>query len=86
MPRISEFYGIAVYMYFREHSPPHFHAFYAGSNAEFSIADGEVLAGRLPLRAAKLVRTWARIRRNELMADWELARAGKDIRPVAPLD
>ncbi|MHC4473302.1 MAG: DUF4160 domain-containing protein, partial [Planctomycetota bacterium] len=29
MPRISEFFGIAVYMYFDDHSPPHFHARYA---------------------------------------------------------
>jgi hypothetical protein len=28
MPRISEFYGILVYMYYRDHAPPHFHAIY----------------------------------------------------------
>ena len=28
MPRIAEFYGIAIYTYFRDHAPPHFHAIY----------------------------------------------------------
>jgi hypothetical protein len=27
MPRISEFFGIAIYMYYRDHAPPHFHPF-----------------------------------------------------------
>jgi hypothetical protein len=28
MPRISEFYGIAIAMYYAEHGLPHFHAIY----------------------------------------------------------
>jgi len=28
MPEISRFYGIIIYIYFREHNPPHFHAVY----------------------------------------------------------
>ena len=26
VPRISAFYGIAIYMYYPDHAPPHFHA------------------------------------------------------------
>jgi hypothetical protein len=26
MPRISYFYGIAIFMYHNDHAPPHFHA------------------------------------------------------------
>jgi len=33
MPRISEFYGIAIAMYYAEHGVPHFHALYAGQEA-----------------------------------------------------
>jgi len=29
MPRISEFFGIYIYMYYRDHMPPHLHAIYA---------------------------------------------------------
>ena len=28
MPRVSEFYGIAIYPYYSDHNPPHFHAVY----------------------------------------------------------
>jgi hypothetical protein len=48
MPRISQFYGIAVYMYYRDHAPPHFHAIYAEHEAEIEIATASVLDGRLP--------------------------------------
>ena len=55
MPRISEFLGIAIYMYFSEHAPPHFHAIYGQYEAEILIEDREVLKGRLPGRALSLV-------------------------------
>jgi hypothetical protein len=29
LPKISEFFGIDIYMYFEDHPPPHFHAQYA---------------------------------------------------------
>jgi hypothetical protein len=38
IPRISQFYGIAVYMYYRDHAPPHFHAIHAEYEAEVDIA------------------------------------------------
>lgn len=36
MPTISTFYGIVVRMFYRDHSPPHFHVEYAGHKAERS--------------------------------------------------
>jgi len=30
MPEISRFFGIVIKMYWDDHKPPHFHAFYAG--------------------------------------------------------
>lgn len=61
MPRISEFYGIVVYMYWRDHAPPHFHAIYAGEEAQILISDGTILAGSIPRRAANLVKEWAQL-------------------------
>lgn len=51
MPRISEFYGILIYMYYQDHAPPHFHAIYGEHEAEIEIATGGVLHGYLPRRA-----------------------------------
>ena len=52
MPRISFFYGIAIYIHWEEgrHGRPHFHARYSGHKASVGL-DGEVIAGSLPTRA-----------------------------------
>lgn len=48
MLRICEFLGIYIYMYFNDHSPPHFHAIYGQYEAEILIKNGEILMGELP--------------------------------------
>jgi hypothetical protein len=85
VPRISEFYGIVIEMYFRDHPPPHFHARYGGEEAVIAIATGEVVAGSLPGRALRLVREWTQMHRDELHANWDLARARQALIPIAPL-
>lgn len=86
MPRISEFYGISIYMYFQDHGPPHFHAIYGEHEAVVSIASGAVLQGSLPRRASRLVQDRARQHRHELLDDWELAQRGQPLRAIEPLD
>jgi hypothetical protein len=85
VPRLSEFYGIAVYMYWRDHRPPHFHAIYGGDEALVRISDGTVFAGVLPRTAARLVRKWAALHREELVRNWELARAADVLIPIEGL-
>jgi hypothetical protein len=50
MPRISQFFGILIYMYYNDHAPPHFHAEYGGSEALYEIETLRVYAGELPRR------------------------------------
>lgn len=45
MPRVSEFFGIAIYFYFNDHSLPHFHAEYGGSEALFEIETLRIIKG-----------------------------------------
>ncbi len=85
MPRICEFYGIVIEMYFRDHPPPHFHCRYGGEEAVIAIATGERIAGSLPGRALRLVREWTLMHREELDANWELARARQALVGIAPL-
>lgn len=85
MPRISEFYGIIICMYFRDHNPPHFHAYYAGDEAEIAIESLSVLAGRLHPRAMGLVIEWALLRRQELRRAWEQGQGPRPIDPIEPL-
>src|SRR3990170_2575553 len=55
MPRICEFFGIVIYMYYNDHNPAHFHAEYAESEASFTINTLEVLEGEMPRRPRALV-------------------------------
>ncbi|HVV35246.1 MAG TPA: DUF4160 domain-containing protein [Acidimicrobiales bacterium] len=85
MPRISEFYGIAIYMYVaREHPPPHFHAVYGEFEASVGL-DGVIVAGKLPRRAAALVASWARLHADELAANWAKAMARQPLDTIDPL-
>jgi hypothetical protein len=69
MPRISEFYGIIIWMYFADHPPPHFHAEYGEDEALIIIGTGDVYSGSLPRRALRLVQEWEELHRAELFAD-----------------
>ena len=84
MPEISRFYGIVVTINYRDHVPPHFHARYGENQASVTV-DGRILAGELPTRALGMVRVWAHEHREELLADWERARAQLPLEPIAPL-
>ena len=86
MPRISEFYGIAIYMYFNDHAPPHFHAEYGKDEAQFAIDSLDVLVGSIPRRSKSLVLEWASLYRGELRENWELARQGLPLNEIPPLD
>jgi hypothetical protein len=86
MPRISYFLGIAIYMYFRDHEPAHFHAMYSEYAAMVGIEDGDVLAGKLPPRVSSLVKEWALLNKQLLLKNWEIARHGGDLLPVPPLE
>jgi hypothetical protein len=85
VPRLSEFYGIAVYMYWNDHEPAHFHAIYAGDEALVRIDDGVLLAGSLPRTAGRLVQEWRLLHREELAADWQRARAFEPLTPIEGL-
>lgn len=37
MPLVCEFFGIKIYMYWDDHTPPHFHAQYGNNTALVSI-------------------------------------------------
>ena len=85
MPEISRFFGIVIAMFYSEHNPPHFHARYGGDKAAIEIRTLRVLEGTLPPRALGLVIEWASQHREELLADWELAREGHPPEKIAPL-
>ncbi len=85
VPRLSYFYGISIYMYPRDHNPPHFHAIYGEFSAVVLVATGEIISGGLPRRAEKLVSEWLRVHTNEIYQAWLNLQSGKSVDAIEPL-
>jgi len=86
MPTISQFFGIVIQMFWREHAPPHFHALYGEHEALIDIRTLEVIAGQLPRRALAMTVEWALEHRQGLMEDWELCQHKQYPRKIRPLE
>jgi len=84
MPTICMFYGIIIRMYYIDYNPPHFHAFYGENVARFNF-NGEIIEGTLPDKQIKLIQAWVELHRNELEANWELAKNSERPFKVLPL-
>jgi hypothetical protein len=84
MPEISRFYGIAIYMFYYDHNPPHFHVKYQDYEGTIDINDG-IVKGILPRRALNLIYEWMDLHKDELLANWRLLEARKPINKIEPL-
>ena len=85
MPVLSRFLGITIVMFYRDHSPPHFHARYGEAEALIEIESGAV-EGALPLKALKLVQAWRLLRIQQLRANWKRCLQREALEPIAPLE
>ena len=47
--------------------------------------DGNIIDGELPASKQKLVSAWAEIHRDELIANWELAKNKENLLKILPL-
>jgi len=73
-------------MYYEDHAPPHFHAYYGGQGAAIDIETLRIRDGELPRRVRALVLEWAEEHRKELFENWRLAEAHEPLQPIAPLE
>ncbi|MDD4964566.1 MAG: DUF4160 domain-containing protein [Gallionella sp.] len=88
MPAISMFYGIIISMFFEikeKHHLPHIHIRYQNYRASLAIEDATLLAGELPVRQLRMVQVWVDLHREELLADWEIVKAGGELFRIDPL-
>lgn len=85
MPRLSEFYGVSVYVYYKDHAPPHVRAFYGDDEAMIRIDNGDLIECSLPRRAKRLVEDWLELHRKAVLESWNAAVAGIAPRPIPPL-
>ncbi|HEX8695518.1 MAG TPA: DUF4160 domain-containing protein [Longimicrobium sp.] len=84
MPVVSRFYGIVIFINYRDHNPPHFHAGYGEQEVTVEIQTG-VVTGTMSRRALQMVFEWAELHREELMENWNRARARQPLQPIPPL-
>lgn len=72
MPVISRFYGIVIKMYLRqkEHNPPHIHAIYGEYIGLFSIQDGEMFEGDMPIKGQQMVKEFVLHYKEKLLEMW----------------
>ncbi|MCL2565982.1 MAG: DUF4160 domain-containing protein [Defluviitaleaceae bacterium] len=85
MPVVSLFYGIRIIFYYEDHSPPHFHAEYAGNKALIDIINCTVIKSALPKKQLKLVLAWTELHKDELMQNWDLAKNNENLLQIDPL-
>lgn len=83
MPTIAESSkgGIKIAVNFSDHNPPHFHVVKKNRTiARVSIREAVVIDGSLPRATLHRVLGWCVSHTKELLADWELARQGKELK------
>jgi len=85
VPVISRFFGIVVYMHWRDHPPPHFHAKYQGQEVTIEIETGRV-EGHMNPRAIGLLQEWRLRFRLELLDNWNQAIQKRALGRIAPLE
>lgn len=86
MPTISAFFGIVIRIYYDDHGPPHFHAYYAEHSAQVDIESLRLIGGSLPKRALSLTVEWGLAHRGELREDWRRAAEHQALLPIDPLE
>ncbi len=85
MPVVSRFFGVIVYMHWRDHNPPHFHAKYQDQEIAVDIRTGAV-TGQMARRAAAMVEEWRQLHEDELMENWRLAEERRTLNSIEPLE
>ena len=88
MATLSMFFGIIVRMNREDgekHHKPHIHAWHAGKTASFDIETGAPLAGEMDADDEAMVRSWIKIHREELFANWQLLSDGEPFFKIEPL-
>ena len=85
MPIICKYFGITIYMYWKDHSPPHFHAKYGDEEIEIEVGNGNI-KGNMSNRAIRMIQEWRELHKDDLLKDWELAEQKKALFPIKPLE
>ncbi|TDB63826.1 DUF4160 domain-containing protein [Arundinibacter roseus] len=70
MPCIKTIDSIKIYIYARDHSPPHFHVLVAEHEELIIISNLSTYSGSIPTRHRKKVIEWASKNPDFLLREW----------------
>ncbi len=70
MPTLAIIDGIRIMMYLGDHHPPHIHAWKDDRDAQFEIATGQIMEGRLDRKTIRKVQQWIELNRDLLFEAW----------------
>ncbi len=70
MPCIKIIDGIKIYVYARDHNPPHFHAIVAEFEELIIIESLETYSGKIPATHKKKVTQWAENNKPYIKKQW----------------
>ena len=84
MPELCRFHGITIFMNYRDHEPPHFHARYGDQEVLVEVETG-IVEGRMSKRALRLLFEWSELHRDELLENWARARERRPLLSISPL-
>lgn len=71
MPLISEISNIRIYLYPKDHNPPHVHCYKEEYSAVIDIRTGIVIVGDMKSCELKIVRKWVKAHKDELLEMWK---------------
>ncbi|MFC2124027.1 DUF4160 domain-containing protein [Bacteroidota bacterium] len=86
MPELSRFYGIIIAIFYDDHDPPHFHAFYNEYVVRVEIRTGKQLSGTVPSRVFRLIEEWRNQHIEDLKKAWEDVQNHQPPAKISPLD
>jgi len=87
LPRISNFGGMTIVVYYNDHNPPHFHIIYNEVRCRILIESGKYMSGhqKLPKTKEKEALKWLELHRNDIMRAWNDCRANRVPSKIPPL-
>ena len=78
MPEICRFFGIIIFLYWKDHNPPHIHFTYGDYECSISVLD-RIVDGRAPAKVIAKVNEWINLHEAEILSLWEKAQKGEKI-------
>jgi len=86
MPEVSRFFGIVIRMYFDENNPRISTPSMQGMRRKSELIPSLSFEGKLPNRAASMVREWAALHQQDLMHNWHRLRNDQPTERIDPLE